>query len=252
MYPQSPQITPNTFLHTPSTPKPSTPPTTIFFISGNPGLVGYYHTFLSLLSSTLAPPREDGPPFQIYSRSLAGFEVGDAPPVGTGCVDLEEQIRYVQSGLEEFVARDDKAYGDAEGQRRKVILIGHSVGAYIAMEILRRDREKRVSVAPDASGFDIVGGVMLFPTVVDIAKSPAGVKLTVSTSIAAVSPCEGWILTPTTAPPVAHPASCAYSELPGYGCHHAHPGYRPAVPGQGGDERAAGRRGGYHGCVSEK
>lgn len=74
---------------------------------------------------------------------------------------------------------------DAPSQRPRVILMGHSVGTYIAMEVLRRHRENQTTTTAAAagdSGFDIVGGIMLFPTVMDIANSPAGQKLTVCTS----------------------------------------------------------------------
>lgn len=190
MLTQDPQITPNTFLHTPQTSKPSSssspPTTTIFFITGNPGLIGYYHTFLSLLSSNLTSlsefRKDSGSSFQVYGRSLAGFDIGDAQsgPSG-GCHDLEEQICFMQRCLREIVKIGNNN-GDGVKERPRVVLIGHSLGAYIAMEILRRHREKRkdndnVDVDVD---FDIVGGIMLFPTVVDIAKSPAGVRMTVS------------------------------------------------------------------------
>lgn len=57
-----------------------------------------------------------------------------------------------------------------DNARQKVILIGHSVGAYMAMEILNRHRDQ---------SFDIIGGIMLFPTLMDIAASPSGQKLSV-------------------------------------------------------------------------
>jgi len=70
-----------------------------------------------------------------------------------------------------------------KSNKQKVILIGHSVGAYIAMEILRRHREEEKmgdGEAEEEEGpFDIIGAVLLFPTVIDIAKSAAGKRLTV-------------------------------------------------------------------------
>lgn len=57
--------------------------------------------------------------------------------------------------------------------------MGHSVGTYIAMEVIRRHRERSTSDHSNTGGFDIIGGVMLFPTVMDIASSPSGKKLTV-------------------------------------------------------------------------
>lgn len=191
-------ITPNSFLHTSTSTSNgnnnSTPPTTIFFITGNPGLIAYYHTFLSLLSSKLASSASsdssrdcDYRKFQVYGHSLAGFELPESESgtgtqqqqSETGCYDLEEQICFVQRRLDEFIVENNNGNG-----KQKVILIGHSLGAYIAMEVLRRHRERQKTKSQtdevtEQAEFDIIGGVMLFPTVVDIAKSPSGEKLTV-------------------------------------------------------------------------
>lgn len=199
-------ITPNSFLHTSTSTSTSngngngngndnsttTTTTTIFFITGNPGLIAYYHTFLSLLSSKLALYASSGSPrdcdygeFQVYGHSLAGFELPESgagtqqqqQQSETGCYDLEEQICFVQRRLDEFIVENSNG-------KHKVILIGHSLGAYIAMEVLRRHRERqktktKIDEVTEQAEFDIIGGVMLFPTVVDIAKSPSGEKLTV-------------------------------------------------------------------------
>jgi hypothetical protein len=56
-------------------------------------------------------------------------------------------------------------------------LVGHSVGSYIGLEIVRRLRAHGLA----GEDFDtrISGVVGLFPTVVDIARSESGVKLAV-------------------------------------------------------------------------
>ena len=166
------QITPNTF----STTTGPSPRATIFFISGNPGLIGYYHPFLSLLAKYLKEYEKSS--FQIYGCSLGGFEIGEYSPPND--FDLEDQIRFVQGKLATLMGYSDDSpnanvNGNAKNARGKVILIGHSVGSYMAMEILRRHRE-----TPSPDTFDIIGGAMLFPTVKDIAASPSGQKLTVS------------------------------------------------------------------------
>ncbi|KAJ5512595.1 hypothetical protein N7463_002147 [Penicillium fimorum] len=185
----APEITPNTFLTT--TGSLSDQKTTIFFISGNPGLIGYYHPFLSLLSKYLDEPKEQHSPnlpsFQIYGCSLSGFEIDEHRPLpsqNNGVdldLDLEDQICFVQGKLAALMGDGTNGNGNGTvnaGTRQNVILIGHSVGAYIAMEILRRHHEEN----PESS-FDIVGGAMLFPTVKDIAASPSGQKLTTLLSI---------------------------------------------------------------------
>lgn len=178
--------------------------TTIFFISGNPGLISYYHPFLSLLAQQLADEVDRGESTpgaptscRIYGCSLGGFEVTEkhhspagpsSSPSGRdsnnangdhGLYDLEGQICFVQEKLNQLM----KTTGSSvPGKRQKVILIGHSVGTYMAMEILRRHREAGAeSQSSNKSGpdFDIIGGVMLFPTVMDISASPSGQKLTV-------------------------------------------------------------------------
>lgn len=174
-----PQITNNSFLHTPPGSKSS--PVTLFFISGNPGLIGYYHTFLSLLSSNLASGTRTGSAFQIYARSLAGFDVGDEY-TDDSLYSLEDQIQFVQRNLDELIRNSSSCPGPGPGPQ-KVILIGHSVGSYIAMEVLRRRREEKQARSGSPVELDIIGGVMLFPTVIDIAKSPSGRKLSVLPSL---------------------------------------------------------------------
>ncbi|KAJ5664969.1 uncharacterized protein N7477_007417 [Penicillium maclennaniae] len=173
-----PQITPNTFCT--YTGSPSSAETSIFFISGNPGLIGYYHPFLSLLAQNLGETsNQSKPAYQIYGCSLGGFEVDEnlssndlnsqnkSRRGDSKLYDLEDQVCFVHQRLDIVM----NGFASNAPRNRKVILIGHSVGAYIAMEVIRRHRESN-------SSFDIVGGVMLFPTVMDIAASPSGQKLT--------------------------------------------------------------------------
>lgn len=196
-----PQITTNTFCTYTGLPKDVS--TTVFFISGNPGLIGYYHPFLSLLgeylansgdqSSTTDGLKKTDSSIQIYGCSLGGFEVdsqnassatttGDVyPDRRAKLYDLEDQIVLVHDKLNTLMSQNASS-ANASSPRRKVILIGHSVGAYIAMEVLRRHREINADLPSDNGytvDFDIIGGVMLFPTVKDIAHSPSGQKLTV-------------------------------------------------------------------------
>ncbi|KKK25453.1 hypothetical protein ARAM_006343 [Aspergillus rambellii] len=229
MFPK-PHISQDSFFHetTPSpapaaTTHPPQPPITIYFICGNPGLISYYHSFLSLLSDRLCAASRRK--FHVVGHSLAGFELASGPGPGGPArkkhehehehgkakakakeqyayyYDLEEQIRFVREKLAVHMAglrREYSASASASAslssvpgtvdQMPQVILMGHSVGSYIAMEVLRRYREDSDTTTTTAAaaaasgiqktGFDIIGGVMLFPTVLDIAKSPSGRKLT--------------------------------------------------------------------------
>ncbi|PIG87686.1 hypothetical protein AARAC_000817 [Aspergillus arachidicola] len=177
-----PHISADSFFRASSACNPSLSPITIYMISGNPGLIGYYHTFLSVLSDKLdthsAQQTRKNHAFQIYGHSLGGFELTRTPGPKPRYYDLEEQICFVQNKLNDFLTSSSNASNGVPSPKPKVILIGHSVGSYIAMEILRRHRERSTSGTSPSVDFEIIGGVMLFPTVVDIAKSPSGQKLT--------------------------------------------------------------------------
>jgi pimeloyl-ACP methyl ester carboxylesterase len=153
----------------------------IYFLTGNPGLVEYYRTFLThlygLLSRDTASDRDVE--FQVYSRSLSGFEMDSAdiktmkwrkePPYG-----LQDQIWHSEDSLTDLV-EEVKEQGAKDV---RVILVGHSVGAYISLEVIRRLRAQ--GMAGDDFETRVVGAVGLFPTVVDIARSESGIKAAVS------------------------------------------------------------------------
>lgn len=146
----------------------------IFFITGNPGLIGYYEPFLSTLSSLL----EDGKNrFCIFGASLEGFEISSARqdekrrqhPVG-----LLGQIELTEARLRAFVRQH---YHNDKRVPAKVILIGHSVGAYILLELIRRHHA--YTTKNPGSTIEIIGGILLFPTVTHIAQSPSGIRFSV-------------------------------------------------------------------------
>ncbi|OJD21743.1 hypothetical protein ACJ73_06918 [Blastomyces percursus] len=258
----SPHVTANSFLTTTTTTTTSRSSTTtdepesvlIYFITGNPGLISYYHVYLSLLSSELSSGTctdvDDGsahdvdgsgsasniiPQFIIHGKSMGGFEIIEsehsmsdvngraqaqvqvhpraaAAAMNTKLYNLSEQIEHVERNLNDFVdawrakmeqgQETDSSISSVQEEERRwrrgvnVILIGHSVGAYVAMELIRRHREKRsgrMTTSSSSAGWsegesesgngndgamDIIGGILLFPTVVDIAKSSSGRKLT--------------------------------------------------------------------------
>lgn len=152
----------------------------IYFITGNPGLIEYYRTFLThlygLLSRDTASNRDVE--FQVYGRSLSGFEMKTAdiktmkwrkqPPYG-----LQDQIRHAEDELTELV----EEVKDQGAKDVRVILVGHSVGSYIALEVIRRLRAH--GLAGEDFETRITGAVGLFPTVVDIARSETGLKVSV-------------------------------------------------------------------------
>ena len=157
----------------------------IFFITGNPGLIGYYKTFFHMLADNMSSTSRYQ--YSVCGYSLAGFELEARPSNSSGearklPLGLQEQIEYVEGQLLDHFADRERPQegGDAEPEgNKKVILIGHSAGSYALLEILRRHRERKAKEAR-GDGLDIVGGILLFPTVVDIAKSPTGRKMGVS------------------------------------------------------------------------
>jgi len=168
----------------------------IFFITGNPGLIAYYETFLShlhALLSTLPAAQSGNASFDVCGRSLKGFETtegknelhgwadvsasqpGTHPPFG-----LQAQIEEIEGSVRKLVQEEIRSGREAP----KVILMGHSVGSYILLEVLRRHRERMAAwksncdKIPD-EGLRIVAGICLFPTVTHIGKSTSGRRLTV-------------------------------------------------------------------------
>ena len=199
--------------------------TILFFVTGNPGCLSFYHRFLRLLVTEPAQAeqqaRDSSSEAAISERlrsqgsydgltketsqcvvagfSLAGFESGPSayspgsnlssplidkpelfskPPfyreiIESGKVySLQEQILIsllrlrllVQALRSEFAEQTD-------GKRLSVVLMGHSVGAYIALEMTRLWKEQ----ATDSSKpFDIRSLFLLTPTIHNISLSSSG------------------------------------------------------------------------------
>ena len=145
----------------------------IFMIPGNPGLASFYEQFLSKLHTLLTTcPDSDAARFYILGVSLDGFEClrapaqhDERPPVG-----LEDEITFTEELL--FQHLEEHRKSTFTGTRPpKVILMGHSVGAYILLELIR---QHQASIAKGKADFDLIGGILLFPTITHLAQSPQG------------------------------------------------------------------------------
>ncbi|KAF2106753.1 hypothetical protein BDV96DRAFT_674772 [Lophiotrema nucula] len=172
----------------------------IYFIPGNPGLIEFYRTFLThlygLLTAKLATEKDVE--FQIYGRSLSGFETsraqiderekekeleGKRPPY-----DVEQQIAITERHVKNAVQKlKSEGCGDV-----RLILMGHSLGTYISMEILRRLRSTSQNPADSVR---VVGGICLFTTITNLAGSPNGKKLGHKAQ---------WFVSPRHAPHLIH------------------------------------------------
>ena len=151
----------------------------IYLIPGNPSLISFYEPFLSTLFDLLRTDvKNEAHPFHVGGFTLAGFGSGRQTELGNLKLPagLRDQIRYTEELIK--LGLDTHTYQDAVSKEQrgpKIILIGHSVGTYIALEILRR----RAQGQNDLSKLNLVGAILLFPTVSEIAKSSRGLIATV-------------------------------------------------------------------------
>ena len=116
--------------------------TTFVIIPGNPGLGGFYIPFAHQL-------------FDLVERKYAILiisQAGHSPPLKR-CFTLQEQIEHKLRTIEQLVPA-------RQGQR--LILIGHSIGSYMLLQMLDRLRDR----------YD--RAFLLFPTIERMAESEAG------------------------------------------------------------------------------
>jgi pimeloyl-ACP methyl ester carboxylesterase len=154
----------------------------LVMLPGNPGLCEFYRPFLTHLFARLQSQHKDGTTIEVYAPSMAGFAV---TPEGRKRqrswfrpYSLQEQIDYMEHKVMEISLRME-----GQGVKPRIVLMGHSVGSYVLLELIRRHRER---LEHGTKGLDsehahepnIVGGICLFPTVVNIGMSKKGKGLT--------------------------------------------------------------------------
>lgn len=137
----------------------SRPDALILVIPGNPGVVGFYATFMQTIY------RAFNSRFPVWAVSHAGH---CAPPDHMDMVadaslaaeldvfGINGQIQHKLAFLRKNVPRETP-----------LVLIGHSIGCYIILEMMKREPELKVSKA-----------VMLFPTIERMAVTPQGRAVT--------------------------------------------------------------------------
>ncbi|KAM0323965.1 hypothetical protein ACHAQA_008547 [Verticillium albo-atrum] len=160
------------------------PPHILFyFIPGNPGYVDYYIDYLNDLKSRLGFAEGH---IHIHGRDLAGFrDDSHAPftrenPPCTLEIQIETIFRHVAS-----LRRTDNSRqtpGKMGQPYDLVVIAGHSVGAYIGLEIFHRHRQDPTA----APHLNLHAGILLFPTVTHIAQSPSGRRLALLASYPAI------------------------------------------------------------------
>lgn len=128
-------------------------------IPGNPGVVGFYKTFMQTIHSMV------GYRHPVWAVSHAGHcvpphsmdMVEDASIIGNDDVfGLNGQIEHKLAFLRKHVPKETS-----------LVLVGHSIGCYIILEMMKRNPELKVLKA-----------VMLFPTIERMAQTPRGKVMT--------------------------------------------------------------------------
>lgn len=152
----------------------------IYFLTGNPGLIDYYEPFLRQLRSHLdaiEAKRKHKVAFHIHGRNLAGFDdadhdrpfnTGDNPPH-----NVEHQLQTCAKHLAAAAGSIPAGRPRAGQPFDDVVLMGHSLGTYLALELFHRHMHDP-SAMP---GLNLRCGVLLFATVAHLAKSPKGMQL---------------------------------------------------------------------------
>ncbi|KAG1972550.1 lipid droplet-associated hydrolase isoform X2 [Pimephales promelas] len=137
---------------------PKPPKMLILVIPGNPGVVGFYKTYMRTLYQTFLQR------YPVWAVSHAGhcmppetFDmIEDASVTEKDVFGLDGQIEHKLAFLQKHVP-----------QGTNLLLIGHSIGCYIILEMIKRDPDLKV-----------VKAVMLFPTIERMACSPQGKVMT--------------------------------------------------------------------------
>eukprot|EP00735_Rhodelphis_limneticus_P003647 TRINITY_DN15139_c0_g1::TRINITY_DN15139_c0_g1_i1::g.30694::m.30694 TRINITY_DN15139_c0_g1::TRINITY_DN15139_c0_g1_i1::g.30694 ORF type:complete len:341 (+),score=36.76,sp/Q5R7E8/LDAH_PONAB/31.76/4e-36,DUF2305/PF10230.4/1.2e-54,Abhydrolase_6/PF12697.2/3.2e-11,Abhydrolase_5/PF12695.2/2.8e-07,DUF1749/PF08538.5/0.047,Abhydrolase_1/PF00561.15/0.5 TRINITY_DN15139_c0_g1_i1:52-1023(+) len=120
--------------------------TILICIPGNPGVLNFYIPFLDRLAQAA--------PEHLHQVVCIGFAGHDGMGLnGTAIFDLEQQIQHKIDFLDEEVAR----YRSQEAIEPQLVLMGHSIGAFISLQIMKR--------RPD---LPIVRTYLLFPTIRDM------------------------------------------------------------------------------------
>ncbi|KAK4119190.1 hypothetical protein N657DRAFT_666784 [Parathielavia appendiculata] len=158
----------------------------IYLIPGNPGLIAYYEPFMKMLRQLLDETEEKHGcchAFHIYGRNLLGFDDGDHKPafgtttsssIKTEPFTLEDQIRSCYDQVQQ-ISTSTLSHGRSFSS---VILIGHSVGAYITLELFHRAATALFNTAnPTPRKNPLHSAILLFPTISHIARSRSGQKL---------------------------------------------------------------------------
>lgn len=182
---------PVTIYHLPSqssSSAPDTPPRTLnnplfVFIPGNPGIVDYYIPYLNHLHE--AYPWLETLCISHIAQDALSIDKNSANK--DRIYTLEEQISSKVEIIQNFLDFDHGDFSALEKkkqqtQTRDVIIMGHSVGSFMVQRVVHRFKARftnTIETTVDSHtkpDFKLVG--LLFPTIIDIAKSDSGTTFT--------------------------------------------------------------------------
>ncbi|KAG2215264.1 hypothetical protein INT45_003614 [Circinella minor] len=130
----------------------------LFFIPGNPGLVEYYTDFLEEIHRNVTFPLE------IFAVSNLGMTITTPATTKFGATK-ENKLFSLQDQINHKIACFDILR--QENPDIEFILMGHSIGAYISVEVLKKRHTQNITRV-----------VTLFPTIREIGLSPNGLAFT--------------------------------------------------------------------------
>ncbi|TFK36880.1 hypothetical protein BDQ12DRAFT_713826 [Crucibulum laeve] len=131
--------------------KQTTPNVVILFIPGNPGLLHFYTPFLTAIHSDDTTQK---------LAILAHAHINHTPGIQEGPITSWSLTSQVQSAIEAL-----EAIKLTCGPSSKVVVIGHSVGGWISLQVLKARPSLIASV------------FLLFPTIAMIGDTPNGKRL---------------------------------------------------------------------------
>ncbi|PFH54827.1 hypothetical protein AMATHDRAFT_134848 [Amanita thiersii Skay4041] len=138
----------------PSKSKRTPPSFALLFIPGNPGILDFYTQFLTAIHE-----KDTTSSFSIFAHS----HIGHSPQL-----DQQHSSQYTNYSLTTQVESALQAFDAITSfleQPAKIVIIGHSVGAWIALQVLKHRFPNIKAV------------FLLFPTITHISQTPNGVWL---------------------------------------------------------------------------
>ncbi|PNS15472.1 UBP9-binding protein bun107 [Sphaceloma murrayae] len=150
----------------------------VYFLTGNPGVTHFYKPFLETLLDLHSRDPQGVPhtALHIYSTSLAGFETDRTTNPkfvakhGQGPYSVEQEVDFIDTAIDDAHSDLSQHLGEVAGKDLRVVLIGHSLGTYMALEVLARRKRAQ-------SPIKIISAILLCPTIMNLAGSPNGTSL---------------------------------------------------------------------------